>query len=148
MDESTKPFFRTEATILWKLIYLATEVLSDSFECIGAIKISLSINLSISLLYSVLKVTLIISKTRELPTRTFVPGSAIWNFAISHQPLQALSSWFNQPPSPVYHPEHPFLWIMGMISGVIWILQAYHPCDKWASCRTGLCKKTRKINRK
>jgi len=32
---------------LSKLIYLATEALSDSFECIGAIKISLSIYLSI-----------------------------------------------------------------------------------------------------
>ena len=31
---------------LWKLIYLATEALSDSFECIGDIEISLSISLS------------------------------------------------------------------------------------------------------
>jgi len=38
----------TPSDNLWKLIYLATEALSDSVEFIGAIEISLSIYLSIS----------------------------------------------------------------------------------------------------
>ena len=37
----------TPSDNLWKLIYLATEALTDSFEFIGAVEISLSIYLSI-----------------------------------------------------------------------------------------------------
>ena len=48
-SKESKDLPSTLSDNLWKLIYLATEALSDSFEFIGAIQISLSIYLSIPL---------------------------------------------------------------------------------------------------
>ena len=47
LDYGGRDLPSTPSDNLWKLIYLATEALTDSFEFIGAVEISLSIYLSI-----------------------------------------------------------------------------------------------------